>query len=74
VTVTLGTGDLATVSVDCPDGKRVIGGGVRASGDRFELVESYPSSDSEWRNTLRSDQPTTVQDTVEAYAVCVNVD
>jgi hypothetical protein len=58
----------SSTSVSCPSGKRPTGGGAKANRE-FKMLESYPSSATEWTVKMRNDTGSTAIYTV--YAVCV---
>jgi hypothetical protein len=69
----------AAVTVPCPAGKYVVGGGGSASGgyqynDAIALVESRPAGINQWyvraRTTVEYDQPWIARVDVTAYAIC----
>src|SRR4030095_13962507 len=63
----------ATMSVTCPSGKRVLGGGYESS-TVFVLhpVASYPATVDSWKVTLRlSQDAATIQ--FRVYAVCATI-
>jgi hypothetical protein len=61
------------MTVTCPVGKRVLGGGYESStGFVLHPVASYPPTVDSWKVTLRLSQDTaTIQ--FRVYAVCANV-
>lgn len=75
----LGTGSSFSVVASCPAGKKVVGGGIRLSGNvavlaDMRVLESIPASDSSWRASaiLVGPTPSAGQVTLTAYAVCAN--
>jgi hypothetical protein len=66
-------GDHTSVSVSCPSGKRVIGGGCYDSGpDEDPMYRSYPlSNGTGWHCAI--DDGTVGAGFVTAYAICANV-
>jgi len=66
-----------TVSVNCPSGKRVIGGGARVTGggaNRVSIVESFPDSDgSKWNARANEVVGTSAVWSLQAYALCAIV-
>jgi hypothetical protein len=66
-----------TVSVSCPSGKRVIGGGARVTGggaNRVSIVESFPDSDgSKWNARANEVVGTSATWSLQAYALCAIV-
>lgn len=66
-----------SVTVSCPSGKRVIGGGARAAGsgsNRISVVESYPdATEGKWNARAVEVVATTATWELEAYALCANV-
>jgi hypothetical protein len=66
-----------SVTVSCPSGKRVVGGGARAAGsgsNRISVVESYPdANESKWNVRATEVVATTATWELEAYALCALV-
>src|SRR5262245_59458920 len=66
-----------SVSVNCPSGKRVIGGGARVTGggaNRVSIAESFPDSDgSKWNARANEVVSTTATWALQAYALCATV-
>lgn len=66
-----------TVAVNCPSGKRVIGGGARVTGsgaNRVTIVENYPDSDGvKWNARAAEVVGTSATWELQAYALCANV-
>jgi hypothetical protein len=66
-----------SVTVSCPSGKRVVGGGARAAGsgsNRISVVESYPdANESKWNARAVEVVTTTAAWELEAYALCAIV-
>jgi hypothetical protein len=66
-----------TVSVTCPTGKRVIGGGARVTGtgaNRVSIVENFPDSDGvKWNARAAEVVGTAATWELQAYALCANV-
>lgn len=66
-----------SVTVSCPSGKRVVGGGARAAGsgsNRISVVESYPdANESKWNARATEVVSTTATWELEAYALCAIV-
>ncbi len=63
-----------TLSVVCPTGKRVFGGGFEAStGVALHPVSSYPPTTDTWRVTLRLSQDAPATIVFRVYAVCGSV-
>lgn len=59
--------------VNCPAGKRVIGGGARATGGgavEVAVSEAYPTSAAQWTTLAREVNPTGASWTLTAYAFC----
>jgi hypothetical protein len=65
------------VSVNCPSGKRVIGGGARVTGggaSRVSIVESFPDSDgSKWNARADEVVGTSATWALQGYALCATV-
>jgi hypothetical protein len=58
-------------TVYCPAGKRVIGGGAEARGNRAILVGSFPTDDGRgWIGLGRQDGYSTVG--ISVFAICAN--
>jgi hypothetical protein len=65
-----GTG---TVSVSCPTGDVVVGGGYQVPNPSFEVVlASEPTSDTAWGVLIANNDPSGALASVTAYAVCVS--
>jgi hypothetical protein len=66
-----------SVTVSCPSGKRVVGGGARVAGsgsNRISVVESYPdANESKWNARATEVVSTTATWELEAYALCAIV-
>jgi hypothetical protein len=59
--------------VNCPAGKRIIGGGARATGGgavEVAVSEAYPSSTTQWTTIAREVNATGASWTLTAYAFC----
>jgi hypothetical protein len=59
--------------VNCPAGKRVIGGGARATGGgavEVAVSEAYPTSAAQWTALAREVNATGASWTLTAYAFC----
>lgn len=65
------------VSVNCPSGKRLIGGGARVTGsgaNRVSIVENFPDSDgSKWNARANEVVGTSATWALQAYALCATV-
>lgn len=56
-------------TVNCPSGKKVLGGGAQAQGDTAVLVGSFPTDDNRgWIALGRQDDNDTVG--ISVYAIC----
>jgi hypothetical protein len=72
-------GFFGSVSVNCPTGKKVLGGGalaVTADGgvqDGYQVLNSSPLTDSGWRATFNIDNPLHDDFVLKVYAICANV-
>ncbi|HXG76571.1 MAG TPA: hypothetical protein VNJ53_08380 [Gaiellaceae bacterium] len=79
VDVATGTSSVSSKSavVNCPSGKRVVGGGARVLGagaNRVSIVESFPDSDGDkWNARAAEVVGTTATWQLQAYALCANV-
>jgi hypothetical protein len=66
-----------TVAVNCPSGKRVVGGGARVTGGgagRVSITENYPDSDGvKWNARAAEVVGTPAAWELQAYALCANV-
>jgi hypothetical protein len=66
-----------SVVVNCPSGKRVLGGGARVTGsgsNRVSIVESFPDSSGDRWNARASEVVGTASTwELQAYALCANV-
>jgi hypothetical protein len=59
--------------VNCPAGKKVIGGGARATGGgavEVAVSEAYPTSPTQWTTLAREVNATGASWTLTAYAFC----
>jgi hypothetical protein len=69
--------DPKTVTVTCPAGKRVVGGGANLEGvgstDGVALRDTYPTSDTTWRADAYETDPTPSAWSLEAWALCATV-
>ena len=70
-----GTGDTKSLTVPCPEGKKVVGGGAEASpGLALAIQASMPSGDGTgWQATAVATVHTTSQWTLRVVAVCAKV-
>lgn len=62
-----------TATVNCPAGKRVVGGGARVTGagaSEVAVSEAYPSSAAQWVTLAREVNTTGSSWTLAAYAFC----
>lgn len=72
-------GFFGSVSVACPMGKKVLGGGAiaeLASGgvqSGFDVVNSSPVGDGGWQATFNIDNPFSDDVVMTVYAICANV-
>ncbi len=65
------TGNSVTCTATCSLGKKVLGGGIINTNAIWQVIQSYPASDSSWTTTLT--RPTgSSTTTVTAYALCAN--
>ena len=66
-----------SVTVSCPSGKRVVGGGARATGagsNRVSIIEDFPDSDGvKWNARAAEVVGTTATWELQAYALCATV-
>jgi hypothetical protein len=63
-----------TLTVTCPTGKRVLGGGHESSaGFNLQPVASYPLTVDTWKVTLRLNQESAATVQLRVYALCANV-
>jgi hypothetical protein len=63
------------VTVSCPAGKKVLGGGARVTGSgaaEVGVVEEYPVSPTQWATLAREQDPTGSTWTLTALAICAN--
>ncbi|HEY1366473.1 MAG TPA: hypothetical protein VGF23_05145 [Gaiellaceae bacterium] len=71
------TSGTKTVSVSCPGGKKVIGGGVSVSGDganKVSVTESFPEAAlGSWTATAVEATPSTATWRITVYALCATV-
>jgi hypothetical protein len=75
IRVLLGNQANQTMSAACPNGKRVLGGGVILFDRRQQLMASYPQSPNAWiaQVTTTSGAPIGVHTPVHLRLVCANV-
>lgn len=60
-----------TDSVDCPAGKKIMGGGVTApTGSSYQVNVSYPSDEDTWMATIHCSAGGACTGTVNAVALC----
>lgn len=62
-----------TATVNCPAGKRVVGGGARVTGagaTEVAVSEAFPNSPTQWVTLAREVNPTGSSWTLAAYAFC----
>jgi hypothetical protein len=66
-----------SVSVNCPSGKRVVGGGARVTGsgaNRVSIIENFPDSDGvKWNARAAEVVGTSATWELQAYALCATV-
>jgi hypothetical protein len=67
---TLPNSALENLSVSCPSGNIVLGGGVSGDPGYYQLNDSYPSSTTSWTVTLASNNFGSASGTL--YAVCAS--
>ena len=66
--------DGKTVSVDCPAGKRLLGGGGLTSNADVYIYASYPFDDDTWTvSAIEDSLPTPTTWNVTAWAICASV-
>ena len=67
--------DFKDLTVDCPSGKRVLGGGIRLTGaDGFVAVDSSrPFDPDTWIGAGREVNATAVSWSITVYAICATV-
>jgi hypothetical protein len=72
VTLTVDANQTTTMSVTCPVGKNVIGGGYDSptAGLVLHAVSTYPSALDTWRVTLRLSQATRETFQLRVYGIC----
>lgn len=68
---TVAAGAYRTLTAMCPNGKRVLGGGVFTSSASADIPVSFPAFDTGWRADVRN--PTASPFTAQAWAVCATV-
>jgi len=72
-------GFFGSVSVNCPTGKKVLGGGalaVTSDGgvqDGYQVLNSSPLADTGWRATFNIDNPLNDDFVLKVYATCATV-
>ena len=73
-TVTADPSQSVTMTVTCPVGKNVIGGGYDSptAGLMLNAVSSFPSTADTWRVTLRLSETTRSTFQLRVYGVCAN--
>jgi hypothetical protein len=67
-----GDGGSENISVGCPPGKKVLGGGCFHSGNSGTLTASHPAGDDGW--ACFWDDTQGAGHTVQAEAICANID
>ncbi len=72
--VTLGPNGGGSIGVQCPVGKKVLGGGGLETFEIVTLVRSYPPTETSWTVEYRNLTNTTVDNTIlQAFAICATV-
>ena len=66
---------LKTLGIDCPTGKKAIGGGAvqNAAGDPIAIINSSPKGDTGWTGQAREMVGTNASWSMSVYVVCANV-
>lgn len=66
---------LKTLGIDCPTGKKAIGGGAvqNAAGDPIAIINSSPKGDTGWTGQAREMVGTGASWSMSVYVVCANV-
>jgi hypothetical protein len=64
-------GIAAAMFVDCPAGKKVVGGGGQAPGEAFYMLESYPTLDTRWFVRWINGGAVDASGLMTVYAICV---
>jgi hypothetical protein len=74
ITQSVAANATTTLTVTCPAGKRVLGGGYESYGNAtLHPMASYPFTVDSWRMTLRLSQDTGASIQFRVYAVCATV-
>jgi hypothetical protein len=63
------SGDAVSCTATCSSGKKALGGGVANTNANWQVIQSYPVTDSSWTTTLTRPSGATTT-TVTAYALC----
>jgi hypothetical protein len=66
---------LKTLGIDCPTGKKAIGGGAvqNAAGDPIAIINSSPKGDTGWTGQAREMVGTNASWSMSVYVVCATV-
>jgi hypothetical protein len=72
LTVSVAPNAVTTLTVACPVGKRVFGGGYESNTNAALVhpVATYPPTQDSWRVILQNDQSTAASIQFRVYAVC----
>ncbi|KAJ1965431.1 hypothetical protein GGI12_000768 [Dipsacomyces acuminosporus] len=69
-TATSDSDEAISVTVNCPPGRRITGGGARTNNlDRAFIAATFPSSGTSWTGSATS--PTGAGFTLTVFAVCI---
>jgi len=66
----VGAGETGVAGASCPDGKRVLGGGISTGHDATRVIESFPSAETGWFAAVSNGGGASVLD---VYAICAVV-
>lgn len=67
----IGVGVFQTITVGCPSGSKVLGGGYETANDLQLVRASFPVSDTQWRVQVRNTD--LALKTITVFAVCATV-
>ena len=70
--VLVNAGTLATVTVSCSAGKKIVGGGCNSNWYQTYITQNYPLNDTTWQCAAYANSGTS--STLYAYAICARID
>jgi hypothetical protein len=68
----IGSNQFGDISVDCPAGKKVLGGGCSGTDQYVSFFGSAPVDGDTWKCSYRNDNSGALQFTVTVYAICAD--